>query len=290
MRILVEPFHAGYMQRALIELVLIAILAGVVGTHIVIRKLAFVTEAATHTVFPGVASASPLGVHPIAGGFGSGVLASACVATLTSPRAIRSQRSRRVRPDDAVSVVLTTFFAAGVIVVSRRQSFASDLMHLFFGRILAVNFLLIAQTAVIVAVVTLAVAAMHRWLVLRAFDETAAEASGIRVAAIDMALHIMIVFAVIGALRAVGTLVALCLIIGPPACARLLRPSVSYMIVAGTIIGAVASWVGLGLSYELSAHHHINVGSSAMVAAAVTFTFVVVRIATAFKAFRQATR
>ena len=272
-RILIEPFQAGYMQRALMELILISSLAGVVGTHIVLRRMAFVTEAATHTVFPGVAASTTGGASPLAGGFASGLMASAAIAGLS--------RARRVRPDDATSIVLSTFFAVGVMIVSRRHSFASDLTHLFFGRLLTVNAAVLWQTGAIVAVTFASIALLQRWLVLRAFDQSSAAAAGVRVGALDLALHVLVVLAVVGALRAVGTLVALCLIIGPPATARLLRPSIKFMMVAGTVIGGVAAWIGIGLSYELSIHHGVSVSASAMVAATVTTVFVVVRIATA---------
>ncbi len=260
------------MQRALIELILICIAAGVIGTHVVLRRMAFVTEAVTHTVFPGIAGATATSTSPAAAGLGTGLLSAICISLLG--------RARKVRHDDAVSIVLTTFFAIGIIIVSRRHSFASDLTHLFFGRLLAVNSALMLQTAIMVAVLVVGTAALQRPLVLRAFDETAAQAMGYRVNVLDAALNVMIVIAVVSALRAVGTLVALSMIIAPPATARLCKASIRFMMMVGTLIGVSAAWIGLGLSYELSVHHGTNVGSSAMIAATTTSLFVVTRIVT----------
>ena len=130
-RLFIEPFQAGYLQRALIEAVMLGVLGGIVGVHVVLRRLEFMADALTHTVFPGMAAAFVLGGSLYVGALVTGVL-SAVLLTLVT-------RNRRVTSDAALAVLLTGFFSVGVIIVSRSRSYTADLTILLFGRVLAVD-------------------------------------------------------------------------------------------------------------------------------------------------------
>ncbi|HEY4333402.1 MAG TPA: metal ABC transporter permease, partial [Ilumatobacteraceae bacterium] len=115
----VRPFEHAYMQRALLEVVLLGVLGGVVGVHVLLRKLAFVTEVVQHTVFPGIAIAFVVGQSLLVGALVAGAL-SMLLLTLGS-------RRTRVAPDALMALLISTFFAAGVIIVSRQRTYQSDL-------------------------------------------------------------------------------------------------------------------------------------------------------------------
>src|SRR5262245_42817303 len=112
---LIDPFRGGFMQRALLEAALLGLVGGIVGVHVVLRRLAFMADALTHTVFPGMAAAFVLGGSLYVGALVTGVL-SAVLLTLLS-------RNRRVTSDAALAVLLTGFFSVGVIIVSRNRTF-----------------------------------------------------------------------------------------------------------------------------------------------------------------------
>ena len=169
-RLFIEPFQAGYLQRALIEAVMLGVLGGIIGVHVVLRRLEFMADALTHTVFPGLAAAFVLGGSLYVGALITGVL-SAVLLTLVT-------RNRRVTSDAALAVLLTGFFSIGVIIVSRSTSYTADLTTLLFGRVLAVDVAQLLATAA-TGVAVLAVAwALHKELVLRAFDPEATGAMG----------------------------------------------------------------------------------------------------------------
>jgi manganese/iron transport system permease protein len=267
-RLLVDPFQAPYLQRALLEAVLLGVLAGLVGVHVVLRRLAFVADTFTHTVFPGMAVAFALGTSLFAGALVAGLL-SALAFTLLD-------RSRRVTSDAALAVVLTCFFAVGVLVISRTDRYTADLTSLLFGRILFVDARQLVETAVVLVVVAAVLLALHKELVLRAFDPEGTGALGYPGAALDLLVNVLVVLVVVAAARAVGTVLTVALLITPAATARLVARSVGSMYVIAAGVGALAGWVGLAVSYEASVHHGLRLESGATVVLATTVAFLVV--------------
>ena len=262
---LLDPWHAPYMRRALIEMGVLAILAGTVSVYVLLRRLAFIGDALTHSVFPGVVVAFVLGQSLFLGALVAGVVAAVLVTAVT--------RSRRIDDDAALGVVLATMFALGVVVVSHQRSYASDLTALAFGRILSVDTAEIIVSAAVAVVVLAVLATLHKELVLRAFDPVATEALGYRVGALDLVLNLAIALVVVAAVKAVGTVLVVALIVVPGATARLLTDRLARMVVIACAITALCGWVGLATSYDISLHHGVGVASGATVVVALTVAF-----------------
>ena len=262
---LIHPFSAPYMQRALLEAMMLGVLAGVVGVHVTLRRLTFLAETATHTVFPGMAIAFASGTSIFGGALVAG-LASALLFTVLD-------RSRRTTSDAALAIVLTSFFAVGVLVVSRTDRYTADLTGLLFGRILTVDRGQLTQTAVVTALVVLVVAFTHKELVLRAFDEQAALAAGYRVARLDLLVNILVVLVVVAAAQAVGTLLTVALLITPAASAKLFVRSVAAMYLWAVALGMLGAWVGLAVSYRSSIDHGLRLAPGATIVLSVTALF-----------------
>jgi len=263
--LLVDPFRILYMQRALLEVLLLGALAGVVGVFVILRRLAFVADALTHTVFPGVVIASLLGRSLLLGALAFGVLTAVLLTWLGS--------ERRVGVDAALAILLTSFFAFGVVLVSRTRSFTSDLTVFLFGRVLAIDRADLLQTVAVAAVVLLTLAALHKELVLRAFDPDGATAMGYRTVVLDLALNLCIALVVVAAVKAVGTILVVALIIVPAAAARLLADRVATMTVLACVLGAAGGWIGLAISYEVSVDRGIRLAAGATVVVVLVAAF-----------------
>ena len=227
-----------------------AVLAGTVSVYVLLRRLAFIGDTLTHSVFPGVVVAFVLGQSLFLGALVAGVVAALLVTAVT--------RSRRIDDDAALGVVLATMFAIGVVIVSHQRSYTSDLTALAFGRILAVDTSEIIVSAVVAVVVLGVLATLHKELVFRAFDPVATEALGYRVGALDLVLNLAIALVVVAAVKAVGTVLVVALIVVPGATARLLTDRLSRMIVIACAITALCGWVGLATSYDISLHHGVG--------------------------------
>ena len=266
--LLIEPFQAGYMRRAIAEMVLLGIVGGVVGVHVLLRRLAFLTEVVQHTVFPGIAVAFAFGQSLMIGALSTAML-SVVLLTLLG-------RQQRVDHDSAMAVLFAVFFAAGVVVVSRRRGFQSDLTALLFGRVLAVDQRQLIDTMVVAAACLIVLAVLHKELVLRAFDPGGAQALGYPVARLDLVLNVVIALAVVAGIRAMGTVLVVAVIVTPAAAARLLCRRIWSAMVVAVAFAAVGGWLGLALSYTGSVHHGWRLAAGATVVTVLTIGFVAV--------------
>jgi manganese/iron transport system permease protein len=170
-----------------------------------------------------------------------------------------------VTEDAGLAILLTGFFSVGVILVSRRPSYTADLTAFLFGRILTVDMRQIVVTAVLGAVVLLTLAAVGKELVFRAFDPAGAAARGYRVVVLDLALNLVVALVVVAAVRAVGTVLVIALLVVPGAAARLLSDRLAGIVVLAAVIGALGGWLGLAASYEASVGHGLRLASGATV-------------------------
>jgi manganese/iron transport system permease protein len=264
-RLLVDPFREPYMQRALIEILVLSALAGVVSVYVLLRRLAFVGDAMTHTIFPGVAIAFVAGQSLFVGALAFGLLSAVLLTAAT--------RIPRVDPDAALGVLLGAFFSVGVIVVSTTHSYTADLTALLFGRILNVDAREIVDTVLIALLVLAVLAVLHKELVFRAFDPMGAEALGYRTAMLDLVVNALVALVVVASVRAVGTVLVIALIVVPAATARLVTERVRSMMVVSVAVSALCGYIGLAASYEGSLHHGVRLGSGATIVIALTVAF-----------------
>jgi len=265
-RFLVDPYRLGFMSRALAEVLLLGVVGAVVGVHVALRRLAFVTEAVQHTVFPGIAVAYAAGWPLLPGAAAAAALTVALLVGLTSGR-------RRVDVDSALALSIASFFAVGVVVVSRRSGYASDLGTLLFGRILDVGRAEVVETAVIGGLCLLVLGLAHKELVLLALDRTQAAALGLPVVALDALLYAVTAATVVVAVRAIGTVLVVAFIVTPAATGRLLTRSIGGAMAAAAGVAAVLGWIGLSASYEASVHHDVRLAAGATVVVAYTAGF-----------------
>jgi manganese/iron transport system permease protein len=258
-QLLVDPFTLPFMARALAEALLLGVLGGVVGVLVVLRRLAFVADALTHTVFPGV-------VVGFTAAQADGVVWGALLAAVLSAVlfTVLSHRGR-VTEDASLAVLLTGFFAVGVVLVSRRHGYSNDLVTFLFGHILAADRAQVLQTAAVAAVVLAVLAALRKELLLRAFDPGAAVALGYPAARLDLVVNLLVALVVVAGVRAVGTVLVVALLVVPAATARLLTARLTVMVGLAATLGALGGWLGLAASYEASVGYGVRLASGATI-------------------------
>lgn len=263
---LTNPFAPAYMQRALLGVLVLSVLAAVCGVHVVLRRLAFATDVISHTVFPGIAIAFVLDQSLLLGAVAAGGLTALLLTgTASVPR---------VGPDATLAILLTSFFALGVVGVSRRRTFAADLNEILFGRVLTIDRADLLLVVAVAAVCVAALASIHKELVLRAFDPQGAEAAGYSLARLDLVLNLVVAGVMIAALKVVGTALAVALLVIPAATARLVTQRVVSAMAVAAAVAAAAGVGGLVLSHELSVGHDIRVAAGASIVSMLTAVFV----------------
>jgi manganese/iron transport system permease protein len=230
------------MRLALVEVVLVGIVAGFLGSYIVMRGMAFVSEAIAHTVFPGVVIAFLINVNIFVGGAAAGVLTALAISGLSL--------TNRIREDTAIGVVFAGALALGVVLISTTEGYTRDLTSLLFGDILAVTSSDVYLSIAVGGTALVAALALRRALLLSSFDREMAMSLGVPVFLLDTILLVLITMTIVISLRAVGNILVLALFVTPAATARLLVDDVGKMMPLSALLGAAAGVVGLYVSWH----------------------------------------
>lgn len=264
----------NYLTRALIEALLIGGLCGAVGTHVVLRRQPFFVAALTHSTFPGAVLASLAGVSIYLGAGASALIMAAVAAGLGR---VRGQGAAT-----AAGVVLASGFALGVVLQSTQDGFARDLNSFLVGSILTVSNTDLWTAFGALVVVLLILAAIGKELLFGAFDPSGFRAAGYRAWAYDFVLLLLVALTAVTAMPAVGTILALALIVAPAAAARLWTHRVWPMTIASMTIGMACGAGGLYLADATgrSAGGVITLFAAAIFIGSLVMTSIRVRIRT----------
>jgi ABC-type Zn uptake system ZnuABC Zn-binding protein ZnuA/ABC-type Mn2+/Zn2+ transport system permease subunit len=242
---LLEPFQLPFVQRGLIEVLILAVPAGLLGTWIVLRGLAFFSHAVGTAAFPGLVLADGLGFAAPLGAFGAAVVFSLGASLLS-----RGDEEGR---DSAVAIVLVGCLAAGVILASDVFGSGANIETLLFGSLLLVDGGDIALAAVAAGAALVASLLLgHRWLAA-GFDPGSAGAEGGGERGLDLALLGLIALATTAALSVVGALLVTALFVVPALTARLFAERMRSWQLASVLLVAAEGTAGLWLSVKTDA-------------------------------------
>jgi ABC-type Mn2+/Zn2+ transport system permease subunit/Mn-dependent DtxR family transcriptional regulator len=238
------------VRYALIGTVLLGLTCGVLGSFIVVRRMALMGDALSHAVLPGVAIGFLWGVtkDPLAifiGAVIAGLLGTATVSAIL--------RTTRLKEDTALGLVLASFFAVGISLVTMIQRLPtgnkSGLDQFLFGQAAAMG----QEDIVLMSVVTVLslglILAFYKELLVSSFDAGFARASGVPIAWIHHGLMGLLAAAVVIALQAVGVVLVSAMLITPAAAAYLLTDRLHRMLWMAAVFGAGAGVLGAFLSF-----------------------------------------
>lgn len=240
-----EAFDYPFMQRALVELLLLSVAAGTLGTWIVVRGLAFYSHGVAAAAFPGLVLADGLGFSATLGAFGVALLFALTVGQL----AARTSSGH----DALTALVLVAALAIGVVLASDVFASGANVETLLFGSLLAIGPDDVRLAALVAVLALLATAVLgQRWLAV-GFDPAAARALGVRSPLADVVLLALIALAAVATLSAVGALLATALLVVPAATTRLLTRRLLPWQAATVALAAVEGVAGLWLAFETNA-------------------------------------
>ena len=239
---LIEPLQYGFMQRSLVIAILVGIVCAIVGSYLMVQRLALLGDAISHSVLPGSAIAFILGANIFIGAFIAGVLSTVIIAWIKTRSTIKE--------DAAMGIVFSAFFALGITLITIVQKDNKiDLNHFLFGNILGVTAEDAIDTAFIVALVLLVVVFFYKELLFYTFDPLGAQATGLPVNLLNFGLMVLIALTIVASLKAVGVVLVLSLLITPASTAYLLVTRLHQVMILGAIIGVISSISGMYLSY-----------------------------------------
>ncbi|MCZ2201196.1 metal ABC transporter permease [Cylindrospermopsis raciborskii] len=237
-----EPLQYGFMQRSLIVAVLIGLLCAVVGTYLMVQRLALLGDAISHSVLPGLAIAFIIGAN---------IFVGALIAAMVSTVAIAVIKNRSpIKEDAAMGIVFSGFFALGVTLITGVQKTNKiDLNHFLFGNILGVTPNEVRDTAILAAVALIMVFLLYKELLFYTFDPIGARVAGLPVNQLNISLMLLISLTIVASMKAVGVILVLSMLITPGATAYLLVNRLHQVMILGAAIAIISSIVGIYLSY-----------------------------------------
>jgi manganese/iron transport system permease protein len=240
---LLTPFHYEYMVRAMLVSAMIGGVCALLSCFVTLKGWSLMGDALAHAIVPGVAIAFLAGLPFALGAFVSGLLAAVTMGFVKA--------RTRIREDAVIGIVFTTFFAAGVLLISLFPSNIS-LKTVVFGNILGIAAGDIVQMTIISGVTLLVIGLKWKDLVLFAFDPNQARAIGLNTTVLHYTLLTLLAATAVAALQAVGACLVVAMLVTPGATAYLFTDRFSRMMALAAAMGVSTSLVGAYGSYFLN--------------------------------------
>jgi ABC-type Mn2+/Zn2+ transport system permease subunit len=255
---LTDPFSGALMQRALAEVLILSVACGPLGVWVLLYRQSYAAESISHAMLPGLVLAALVGFPLVLGATG-GVLAAALAIVLAG-------RDERLGSDVGVAVAITALFGLGAMLALSPEV-PPRLGELLFGDLLGVTARDLVEAAVLAGGVAVALVLAYRRLSLSVFDRAAARSLGARPARWELALLALLAICTVAAVRGLGNLLVVALILAPGAAALNVARRLPTALALSTVLAAVAGVAGLLASY----HWEVAAGASVALAAVVLF-------------------
>lgn len=234
------PLQFEFLRLALIIGVLVAIPCAMLSCFLVLKGWSLMGDAVSHSVLPGVVLAYILKLPLAIGAFTAGMGAALLTGYLKD--------NSRIKQDTVMGVVFSGMFASGIVLYTKIQSDV-HLDHILFGDMLGVGWPDILETGVIAILVTLILGLKWKDLLLHAFDPAQAKASGLPVGLLHYGLLAILSLTIVGALKAVGIILAIAMLIAPGAIAYLSARRFSAMLMIAVAAAVISTLTGVYMSF-----------------------------------------
>jgi zinc/manganese transport system permease protein len=247
-QIAIAPFaDYGFMRRSLTACAAISFGGAPLGVFLVLRRMALVGDAISHAILPGAALAFlffGLSLPIMAmGGLAAGILIALIAGSLT--------RFTQLKEDASFTGTYLLSLAIGVLIIVAKGS-AVDLMHVLFGNVLAIDDTSLLIVCGIASISLLTLAAIYRTLIVECFDAGFLRSMGNGGAWVNQIFLILLVLNLVGAFEALGTLMALGLMVLPAIAVRFWTQSIDGAVLLAIAASFIASFTGLLLSYHFN--------------------------------------
>ncbi|MGC2427646.1 MAG: metal ABC transporter permease [Nitrososphaeraceae archaeon] len=239
-----EILQYGFMQRALMSGVAVAITCSTIGLFLVLRRQSLFADALSHMAFGGIAIGLFANLYPIWTAFIVSIFAALGITKL--------RESTKIPPDSAVAVLLSAGLAVGVVLIGLSGGFTLDLYSFLFGNILLISIsdqeIILVASAVILSILYF----VYRKLMYVAFDEEQAKVSGINVSRLNYLFIVLASITVIASIRLVGVLLISSLIVIPNITAIMFGKGFKKTALISISIAILSVLIGIVISYIMN--------------------------------------
>jgi len=240
-----EFIHAltqyGFLQTAVIAALLASIGCGVMGSYVVVKRIAFIAGGIAHSVLGGMGAAVYFGFEPLHGALPAAIAAALLIGWV--------RLNFRAQEDTLISALWAIGMAIGVMFIAKAPGYQANLMSYLFGNILLVPESSLWFMVALDALLLVIVGAYHRQFLAVVFDEEFARLRGVPVGFFYLLLLVLVAVTVVLLIQVVGLILVMALLTLPAAVAGHYVHSLGRMMVIATLLGAVLSISGLALSY-----------------------------------------
>ena len=240
---MIEALQFEFMRNALWAALLASLACGIVGSYVVVKRMVFIAGGISHAAFGGIGLGYWLGINPMWAVTPFSLAAAALIGVIS--------QKLKAAEDTTIGVFWSLGMALGIIFIGLTPGYAPDLFSYLFGNILTVSstdlYILLFLDAVILGAVVL----LHREFQAIAFDEEYAQASGLPVFWLYLALLALIALTVVILIRIVGIILVIALLTIPAAICKQWVSSLAKMILFSPLLAVLFTFSGLLLSYYL---------------------------------------
>jgi zinc transport system permease protein len=241
MNILTDFLSYGFLQRALLAGIFVAIACAILGVFLILRRDSMIGHGLAHVTFAGIAIGLMLNVMPLA--------AATFVAVIAALGIMKLKERAGLYGDTAIAILSSVGFAVGILIVSMSQGFNIDLFGYLFGEILAIDaFEVSVSVGLALLVVIFVILNYHRFMYMT-FDRESAKVSGIRVKRLDVLLTILTAVTVVLGMKIVGLLLVAALLVIPAAAGLQIASNFKQAIVLSSLVSLVSVILGLALAF-----------------------------------------
>ena len=263
---LVAPLQYAFMGRGVIAAVLVGIVCAVLGSFIILRGMAFLGDALSHAVLPGVAVG-----YLVSGGARGMVFWWAMATALLSALGIGAvTRTSKIKEDTAIGIIFAGMFALGIALISSVRNYTADLTHFLFGDVLGVSSSDLVRTAIFGALILIIVFLFYKEFLVLSFDPVLASTLRLPSRMLEFVLIALVAMAIVVSLQTVGVALMVALLVTPAATASLLTRRLPRMMLIAAAIAAFSGVSGLYFSY------YINIASGSAIVLTCTVIFILV--------------
>jgi zinc/manganese transport system permease protein len=232
-----------FMRHAFIAGTLVAIVAGIVGYFVVIRRLSFAAHALSHAGFAGAAGAVLIGLSPLVG---------LLTFTISGGIAMGALGKKAAGRDVQIGTVLAFMLGLGVLFISLYKGYATEAYSLLFGEILGISQTDVIITLIASVLVLIAMSIIYRPLLFSSLDEDVAEAKGVPVLGLGLGFMVILAVTTSIAVQVVGVLLIFALLVTPAAIAERIAKKPRDGLIISVVTALIATWVGIFASYYIN--------------------------------------
>ena len=254
--------YYGFIQRALISGLIIAITCSTIGIFLVLRRQSLFGDAISHIAFGGIAIGTFLNIYPIWTAMGFSVAAALGITKI--------RQSTKLPSDSLVAVMLSLGLGIGVTLVSLSNGFSIDLFSFLFGSILLISYGDLIQIIIVAVIVVSIILVYYKKFLYIAFDEDQAKISGIKVEKLNYLFTVLVAITIIVSMKLVGILLISSLLVLPNISSLLLNKGFKKTVLYSIALSTSSVFSGIILSY------YYNLAPSGMIVLLSTLSFIII--------------